>query len=160
MVTSRRFPLPLLLYFLTCEPGVVARPLDAPEYPFHSLAPERWRRSAAEGERGRCADLEKPWQESVAVLEDKPGTLLQLRVLPCSPKSNLKGLLFPGRQLFSFLHRVFRCCQELQGCARVRGIQGRLTGGKAQKKNSRVCFLSMSKSCSLRCSFCSLRKLH
>ncbi|XP_011613845.1 uncharacterized protein [Takifugu rubripes] len=130
MDSSRSFPLPLLLFFLlTWEPGVVARAVDSREFPFKSLAPARWRRSAADGERGRCADLEKPWQENLAVEEDVAGTVLQLRVRPYSPKSPLQALLFPGKPLFSFVRRFYRCCQERRSCGSVRGIPGRLRGG-------------------------------
>lgn len=130
MVSSWSFPLPLLLFFLACEPGVVARAVDSRELPFKSLAPARWRRGAADNERGRCADLEKPWQDNLAVEEDLPDTLLHLRVRPYSPKSPLQALLFPGKPLFSFVRRFYRCCQERRSCGRVRGIPGRLRGGK------------------------------
>lgn len=133
MVPSRSFPLPLLLllFVLAREPGVVARAVDARELPFKSLAPARWRRGAADSERGRCADLEKPWQENAAAEEDAAGTVLQLRVRPYSPNSPLQALLFPGKPLFSFVRRFYRCCQERRSCGSVRGIPGRLRAGKA-----------------------------
>ena len=136
MVPPRALPLPLLLFLLTCEPGAVARAVDSREFALKSLAPARWRRSGADNERGGCAELEKPWQESRAVMEDKAGTLLQLRARPFSPRSPLRALLFPGKPLFSFVRRFYRCCQERRSCGSVRGIPGRLTGGKEQEKRS------------------------
>lgn len=130
MVPPRSFPLHLLLFLLTCDPGVVARAVHSREFPSSRSASARWRRGAAVSERGRCVDLEKPWQESRAVLGEKPGTLLQLRLRPFSPRSPLQTLLFPGKSLFSVVRRFYRCCQQRRSCGSIRGIPGHLTGGK------------------------------
>uniref|UniRef100_UPI0037E92EF0 uncharacterized protein n=1 Tax=Semicossyphus pulcher TaxID=241346 RepID=UPI0037E92EF0 len=53
--------------------------------------------------------------------------MLQLRVRPFSPGAS-QGLVFPGKHLFSFVRRVYRCCQEGLNCRSVKGIQGRLRG--------------------------------
>ncbi|CAG02510.1 unnamed protein product [Tetraodon nigroviridis] len=100
--------------------------------PHKARTPTRWRRGAADG---GCAELDEPWQESLAAAEEAAGPLLQLRVRPFWPRSPLKALLFPGKPLFSFARRLYRCCQERRRCGRVRGIPGRPTGG------SRVEFL-------------------
>lgn len=68
------------------------------------------------------------------MLGEKPGTLLQLRLRPFSPRSPLQTLLFPGKSLFSVARRFYRCCQERRSCGSVRGIPGRLTGGKNKQK--------------------------
>nr|XP_046242599.1 uncharacterized protein si:ch211-170d8.2 [Scatophagus argus] len=93
-----------------------------------SDALRRWRRGVAEAHRERCAELAAPWQENTKQAPEDKATLLQLRVRPFSPRASL-GLLFPGKSLFSFVRRVYHCCQEGLDCRSVRGIQGRLRGG-------------------------------
>lgn len=104
MAPARTFPLPLLLLLLSPRPG----------------AP------------GGCSDPEPPWRESLASRGgDAPGTLLHLRVRPFSSRPPPpRGLLFPGGPLFSFVRRVYRCCQERRGCGSVRGIPGRPAGNE------------------------------
>lgn len=89
----------------------------------------RWRRGAAGAHRERCAALEAPWLESTHAGPGDGATRLQLRVRPFSPGAS-QGLVFPGKSLFSFIRRVYRCCQEGGSCRSVKGIQGRLKGGK------------------------------
>ncbi|KAF6723604.1 hypothetical protein FQA47_017151 [Oryzias melastigma] len=78
--------------------------------------------------RERCAKLTVPWLENA---QEAPGTLpaslLQLRVRPFSPGPS-RGLVFPGKNLFSFIRRVYRCCQDGLNCRDVKGIQGRQRG--------------------------------
>ncbi|XP_023814428.1 uncharacterized protein LOC101170276 [Oryzias latipes] len=76
----------------------------------------------------RCAKLTAPWLENA---QEAPGTLLatllQLRVRPFSPGTS-SALVFPGKNLFSFIRRVYRCCQDGVICRDVRGIQGSKRG--------------------------------
>ncbi|XP_028269652.1 uncharacterized protein LOC114441083 [Parambassis ranga] len=88
---------------------------------------KRWRRGISETHRERCAELEVPWLENTRKAPGDNGTLLQLRVRPLSPGAS-RGLVFPGKSLFSFVRRVYRCCQEGVNCRSVKGIQGRLRG--------------------------------
>uniref|UniRef100_A0A8C4F640 Uncharacterized protein n=1 Tax=Dicentrarchus labrax TaxID=13489 RepID=A0A8C4F640_DICLA len=46
---------------------------------------------------------------------------------PSAPGAS-QGPVFPGKSLFSFVRRVYRCCQEGISCRSVKGIQGRLRG--------------------------------
>lgn len=90
----------------------------------------RWRREVTEAHRERCAELSAPWLENTQPQRDN-STLVQLRVRPFSPGVS-RGLVFPGKSLFSFVRRVYRCCQEGLNCRSVKGIQGRLRGGKTK----------------------------
>ncbi|XP_070690393.1 uncharacterized protein [Pempheris klunzingeri] len=83
----------------------------------------------AETHRERCAELSAPWQENAQQAPEDHATLLQLRVRPFTPGAS-QGLVFPGKSLFSFVRRVYRCCQEGLNCRSVKGIQGRLRGDK------------------------------
>ncbi|XP_062274233.1 uncharacterized protein si:ch211-170d8.2 [Scomber scombrus] len=79
-----------------------------------------------ETHREQCAELSATWLENTQAPQDN-STLLQLRVRPFSPGVS-RGLVFPGKSLFSFVRRVYRCCQEGLNCRSVKGIQGRLRG--------------------------------
>ncbi|XP_054466094.1 uncharacterized protein si:ch211-170d8.2 [Anoplopoma fimbria] len=87
----------------------------------------RWRRGVAETQLERCAELVAPWLENTHAPQDN-ATLLQLRVRPFAPGAS-RGPVFPGKSLFSFVRRVYHCCQEGVNCKSVKGIQGRLRGG-------------------------------
>ncbi|XP_049907241.1 uncharacterized protein si:ch211-170d8.2 [Epinephelus moara] len=88
----------------------------------------RWRRGITETHRERCAELAVPWLENARQAPEDHATLLQLRVRPFSPGAS-QGLVFPGKSLFSFVRRVYHCCQDGLNCRSVKGIQGRLRGG-------------------------------
>uniref|UniRef100_A0A8C9ZT47 Uncharacterized protein n=1 Tax=Sander lucioperca TaxID=283035 RepID=A0A8C9ZT47_SANLU len=125
-----------LLMGMTSDTGVFGRAVDtqgflsqSPKTADGSSGPtlrtgvlRRWRRGIAETHRERCAELAAPWLENTHVPEDN-ATLLQLRVRPLSPGAS-QGLVFPGKSLFSFVRRVYHCCQEGVNCRRVKGIQG------------------------------------
>uniref|UniRef100_A0A665T1N2 Uncharacterized LOC115048407 n=1 Tax=Echeneis naucrates TaxID=173247 RepID=A0A665T1N2_ECHNA len=83
----------------------------------------RWRRGAEEKHRERCAELAAPWLENTRQVPEDNTTVLQLRVQPFSSGASL-GLVFPGKPLFSFVRRVYQCCQERLNCRSVKGIQG------------------------------------
>ncbi|XP_070759965.1 uncharacterized protein [Enoplosus armatus] len=87
----------------------------------------RWRRGVAETHRERCAELAAPWLGNTQQAPEDNATRLQLRVRPFSPGAS-RGPVFPGKSLFSFVRRVYRCCQEGLNCRSVKGIQGRLRG--------------------------------
>uniref|UniRef100_A0A8D3DIN3 Uncharacterized protein n=1 Tax=Scophthalmus maximus TaxID=52904 RepID=A0A8D3DIN3_SCOMX len=71
-------------------------------------AARRWRRGVEERHRERCAELPaRPFSAGAA-----------------------RGPVFPGQPLFNFVRRVYQCCQEGQLCRSVKGIQGRLRGGR------------------------------
>ncbi|XP_078106371.1 uncharacterized protein LOC144517949 [Sander vitreus] len=130
-----------LLLGMTSDTGVFGRAVDtlgflsqSPKTADGSSGPtlrtgvlRRWRRGIPETHRERCAELAAPWLENTHVPEDN-ATLLQLRVRPLFPGAS-QGLVFPGKSLFSFVRRVYHCCQEGVNCRRVKGIQGRLRGG-------------------------------
>ncbi|XP_017270081.1 uncharacterized protein si:ch211-170d8.2 [Kryptolebias marmoratus] len=111
--------------------GVSGRAVDPSDGSSEPLlrtgALRRWRRGAAGAHRERCAELEAPWLENARRAPGDGGTRLQLRVRPFLLGAS-QGLVFPGKALFSFVRRVYRCCQEGGNCRRVRGIQGRLRG--------------------------------
>lgn len=87
---------------------------------------KRWRRGIADAHRERCAELITPWIENTQAPRGD-ATLLQLHVRPFSPRVS-HGLLFPGKSLFSFVRRLYHCCQQKVHCRSVKGIQGRLRG--------------------------------
>ncbi|XP_056275397.1 uncharacterized protein si:ch211-170d8.2 [Pseudoliparis swirei] len=89
----------------------------------------RWRRGVADTHLERCAELVAPWLENTHDPEDN-ATRLQLRVRPFTPGAS-RHSVFPGKSLFSFVRRVYHCCQEGVNCRNVKGIQGRLRGGSA-----------------------------
>lgn len=89
----------------------------------------RWRRAVAGTHRERCAELAAPWQENTRAAPEDDATRLQLRVRPFTPRA-AQGLVFPEKSLFSFVRRVYHCCQEGLSCRSLKGIQGRLRGGK------------------------------
>lgn len=106
---------------------------DEPSGPtLRADASRRWRRGIAETHRERCAELAAPWLENTQQAPEDNATLLQLRVRPFSPGAS-QGLVFPGKSLFSFVRRVYHCCQEGLNCRSVKGIQGRLRGGKRKQ---------------------------
>ncbi|XP_073321901.1 uncharacterized protein [Pagrus major] len=123
-----------LLSVMTC--GVSGRavntqgfaPRDEPSgQTLRTDALRRWRRAVAGTHRERCAELAAPWQENTRAAPEDDATLLQLRVRPFSPKAS-QGLVFPDKSLFSFVRRVYHCCQEGLSCRSLKGIQGRLRG--------------------------------
>ncbi|KAM7416341.1 hypothetical protein PAMA_018420 [Pampus argenteus] len=129
-----------LVSLMTSDIGISGRAVDtrgflsqSPKIAKESYRPtlrtdasRRWRRGVAEAHRERCAELAAPWLESTQAPRDN-STLLQLRVRPFSPGVS-RGLVFPGKSLFSFVRRVYHCCQEGLNCRSVKGIQGRLRG--------------------------------
>lgn len=143
MDSSLRIRIALFLLFLTCDIGVFGRAVNTRRFlpqPSQSAAESsgqasradalrRWRRGVADTQRERCAELAAPWQENAKPAPEDNETLLQLRVRPFSPRAS-QGLLFPGKSLFSFVRRVYRCCQERLNCRSVKGIPGRLRGGE------------------------------
>uniref|UniRef100_A0A669CGP5 Uncharacterized protein n=1 Tax=Oreochromis niloticus TaxID=8128 RepID=A0A669CGP5_ORENI len=89
-----------------------------------TLRTGRWLRSTAD----RCAELEAPWLENTQEAPVDSGTRLEIRMRHFSSRAS-RGLVFPGKPLFSFVRRVYRCCQEGVNCRRLKGIQGRMKGG-------------------------------
>ncbi|KAM4576778.1 uncharacterized protein PAE49_006763 [Odontesthes bonariensis] len=75
--------------------------------------------------REQCAELTAPWLENTQKAPGNDATLLKLHVRPLTSGAP-RGLVFPGKSLFSFIRRVYRCCQEGVNCWSVKGIQGRL----------------------------------
>lgn len=132
-----------LLSVMTRDIGVLGRAADTRGFLSSKTAAEssgstlrtdalrRWRRGITETHRERCAELAAPWQENTREGPEENGTLLQLRVRPFSPRAS-RGLVFPGKPLFSFVRRVYHCCQQGLSCRGVKGIQGRLRGGKTK----------------------------
>lgn len=118
------------LLLLTCDTGVLGRAVDArgeASSPGRTTTTSTTTADAVQ----RCAELSAPWRESPAPAPEANATLpLQLRVRPFAPRSSRGVLLFPGKALFSFVRRVYRCCQERPGCSSVKGIPGRLRGGE------------------------------
>ncbi|XP_008274963.1 uncharacterized protein LOC103353653 [Stegastes partitus] len=131
----------LFITVMTSNFGVFGRAVDthgflsqssktAHESPEPTLRTDTSRRSrAAETHRERCADFATHWQENTQQAPGDNGTLFQLHVRPFSPGSS-RGLIFPGKFLFSFVRRLYRCCQEGMKCRSVKGIQGRLRAGR------------------------------
>lgn len=123
----------VLLSLMTSDVGVFGRAVDTRG--FLSESPEIANESPTptlrtEAHRQQCAELSAPWLENTQAPQDN-STLLQLRVRPFSPGVS-RGLVFPGKSLFSFVRRVYRCCQEGLSCRSVKGIQGRQRGGKTK----------------------------
>uniref|UniRef100_A0A3P8SCQ5 Uncharacterized protein n=1 Tax=Amphiprion percula TaxID=161767 RepID=A0A3P8SCQ5_AMPPE len=125
-----------LITAMTSNFGVFGRAVDTLEFlsqlsktahesPEPALRTAASRRRIAEAHRERCAELAAPWLENMQQAPGDNGTLLQLRVRPFSPGSS-RGLVFPEKSLFSFVRRVYRCCQEGVNCRSVKGIQGLL----------------------------------
>ncbi|XP_068594562.1 uncharacterized protein si:ch211-170d8.2 [Brachionichthys hirsutus] len=88
---------------------------------------KRWRRAGAETHRERCAELAAPWQENAEPAPQHNATLLELRVRAFS-RGPPRDPVFPGKSLFGFVRRVYRCCREGRRCRRVKGIQGHRRG--------------------------------
>lgn len=141
----------LLFSVLTSDSGVFGRAVDT--LGFLSQSPKsvhgssgttlrtdalrRWRRGVTGTHREQCAELAAPWLENTKQTQEDNPTVLQLRVRPFSPRASHQGLVFPGKHLFSFVRRIYRCCQEGLNCKSVKGIQGRMRGGKT--KESQIC---------------------
>lgn len=87
---------------------------------------KRWKRGITDAHRERCAELTAPWVEHREAPQGD-SVLLQLRVRPFVPGVS-HGSIFPGKSLFSFVRRVYHCCQQKVHCRRVKGIQGRVRG--------------------------------
>lgn len=128
-----------LLSVVTC--GVYGRAVDTQGFvsrvepsgqTLRTDALRRWRRAAVGTHRERCAELTAPWQENTRAAPDDDATRLQLRVRPFTPRA-AQGLVFPEKSLFSFVRRVYHCCQEGLSCRSLKGIQGRLRGGKTER---------------------------
>ncbi|KAK0133030.1 hypothetical protein N1851_031608 [Merluccius polli] len=88
---------------------------------------KRWRREVMDAHREPCAELTAPWMDST----DRPAdmeTLLRLRIRSFS-QGGSRRTVFPGKSLFNFLRRVYRCCREGVLCRNVKGIQGHLREG-------------------------------
>lgn len=123
MASSRRVRIALFLLVLTCDAGVFGRAVRTRRLLSQPVEP------ALRADAERCAELVAPWQENARPAPEEDATRLQLRVRPFSPRAS-RGLLFPGKSLFSFVRRVYRCCQERLSCRSVKGIPGRLRGGE------------------------------
>lgn len=121
------------LGFLSQPPTIGNEPYRPP---LRMDALRRWRRGITEAHRERCAELAAPWVETTQPVQDN-ATMLRIRVRPLSPGGS-QGFIFPGKALFSFVRRVYHCCQEGLHCGGVKGIQGRLSGGKIHSQNKRA----------------------
>ncbi|KAM8865642.1 uncharacterized protein ACB058_006828 [Synchiropus picturatus] len=107
---------PLQLWMLLClATGGSARALDG------SLL-----RDSAGSEGHRCSELAAPWLESSEPPRDGAAGL-RLRLRPWAPGAS-RGAVFPGKSLFSFVRRVYHCCQRGGGCRSLKGLQGRRRG--------------------------------
>ncbi|KAL6114607.1 uncharacterized protein ACO6RY_05331 [Pungitius sinensis] len=142
MALSHRIWIALFLFSaVTRDIGVTGRAVEKLGFQSHSQqtpaessgltlrtdAPGRWRRGVAETRLERCLELVAPWLQNTQAPEDN-ATLLHLRFRPFSPRAS-RYSVFPGKALFSFVRRVYHCCQEGVNCRNVKGIQGRLRGG-------------------------------
>ncbi|MED6271137.1 hypothetical protein CHARACLAT_017219 [Characodon lateralis] len=88
----------------------------------------RWRHGVdAAAHRKNCTELPAPWLENKQQAPEDGTTVLQLSVRPFFPGAS-PDLFFPGKSLFNFIRRVYRCCKERLGCSSIKGIQGRLRG--------------------------------
>ncbi|KAM9475918.1 uncharacterized protein Hap1MRO34_011636 [Clarias gariepinus] len=101
-----------LLVLGSCLAGVSSRPLLS-------------RAEAA----GQCGELTAPWTRSTAAsVSGDRSRVYRLRVFGVSP-DGASRLVFPEQPLFSFVRRVYRCCQMGHHCGAVKGLQGRDTAG-------------------------------
>ena len=89
---------------------------------------KRWKREVTDAHRQPCAELSAPWRES-SEPPAEGATLLRLRVRSFA-QGGPRSAVFPGKSLFNFVRRVYRCCQEGFLCRNVKGIQGHLREGK------------------------------
>ncbi|MEQ2200901.1 hypothetical protein XENOCAPTIV_004569 [Xenoophorus captivus] len=122
---------------LTSNAGVFGRPVES--FGFLLQSPQtadgpsgqtlrtdgvrRWRRGVdAAAHRKNCAELAVPWLENKQQAPEDGTTVLQLSVRSFSPGAS-RGLVFPGKSLFSFVRRLYRCCKAREGCRSVKGIQ-------------------------------------
>ncbi|XP_077457406.1 uncharacterized protein LOC144074717 [Stigmatopora argus] len=85
-------------------------------------------RGAAEARRERCAELTASWQENSYGNPRDNSTAVRLVVRPLGAGIS-RGLVFPERPLFTFVRRVYRCCQDGLDCRSVKGLQGRFGRG-------------------------------
>lgn len=143
MASSHYIWIAVVLLSMTADTGVFGRAVSSQVFLSHlprtavetsgstlrTDASRRWRRGMAETHRERCAELAAPWLENTQHAPVDNATMVQLRVRPFSPGAS-QGLVFPGKPLFSFVRRVYHCCQEGLNCRSVKGIQGRMRGGK------------------------------
>lgn len=129
-----------LLSAMTSDTGVFARAVDT--LGFASRSPTSGDEASGasvrtdaprrtERHREQCAELAAPWMENTLQAPEDNATVLQLRIRPFSPGVS-PGQVFPGKALFSFVRRVYHCCQEGLNCRSVKGIQGRLRAGKTE----------------------------
>ncbi|XP_041855389.1 uncharacterized protein si:ch211-170d8.2 [Melanotaenia boesemani] len=127
-----------LVSAMTSDVGVFGRAVDshgflsrssktAEESSEVTLRMDMLKRGTAEAQRDQCAKLAAPWLENTLNTTRDDVTLLKLRVRPFSLGAS-RGLVFPGKSLFSLVRQVYRCCQEGVNCRSVKGIQGRLRG--------------------------------
>ncbi|XP_061622437.1 uncharacterized protein si:ch211-170d8.2 [Phyllopteryx taeniolatus] len=128
----------LLIAVISSDIGVRGRALEAGGFvapaPGRSTTPSlrtdllrRWRRAVAEDRPERCAELTASWQENSQRHPQDHSTVVRLRVRPLSAGVS-RGAVFPEKPLFSFVRRVYRCCQDGLDCRSVKGLQGRLRG--------------------------------
>ncbi|XP_076010127.1 uncharacterized protein LOC143003395 [Genypterus blacodes] len=130
--THRSWMVVLLLAVSTGDSGVYGRAVDTRGFVGDEAHRGALRagRGAPEEEgahRERCAELEAPWLENAQPSRDDD-TRIQIRVRPFPNGGSPGGTVFPGKSLFSFVRRVYRCCQEGFHCRSARGIQGRFRG--------------------------------
>lgn len=146
MASSHCIWIAVVLLTMTANIGVLGRAVNSQVFLSHSpksavetsgstLRTDASRRGMAENPRERCAELAAPWLENAQHAPEDNATMLQLRVRPFSPGAS-RGLVFPGKPLFSFVRRVYQCCQEGLNCRSVKGIQGRWRGGKTKLATS------------------------
>ncbi|CAL8294816.1 uncharacterized protein si:ch211-170d8.2 [Gadus morhua] len=88
---------------------------------------KRLKREVMDAHRQPCAELNAPWRESTAQPAEG-ATLLRLRVRSFA-QGGPRSAVFPGKSLFNFVRRAYRCCQEGFLCRNVKGIQGHLREG-------------------------------
>ncbi|CAL8343335.1 unnamed protein product [Lota lota] len=86
---------------------------------------KRWKREVMDAHP--CAELTSPWKESSAQPAER-ATVLRLRIRSYA-QGGSRSAVFPGKSLFNFVRRAYRCCQEGFLCRNVKGIQGHLREG-------------------------------
>nr|XP_057927333.1 uncharacterized protein si:ch211-170d8.2 [Doryrhamphus excisus] len=108
-----------LISVLSSSIGVLGRALDAHGSVEASLRTDVLRH------RERCAELTASWLQNSQVNPLDKSTVLRLSVRPLSAGIS-RGSVFPEKPLFSFVRRVYRCCQDGLDCRSVKGLQGGL----------------------------------
>ncbi|KAG8596895.1 hypothetical protein GDO81_002087 [Engystomops pustulosus] len=94
------------------------------------LSTDRWTKGQdmLKYHRSQCNYMNQSWTQWQGLMDyDEPSSVYMLRVFtgPIKP-------MFPQKNLFQYMSRIYRCCKLGFSCRRIKGLQGTLDEGRRE----------------------------